>query len=71
MALAMSTRSHGHPIMNRQDKQAGQTVTSPIRKRSVVVSGHKTRVSLEEPFWQALHDIAAACGLSMTALINL
>jgi predicted DNA-binding ribbon-helix-helix protein len=32
---------------------------SPVIKRSVVLAGHKTSVSLEEPFWQALKDIAA------------
>ena len=35
------------------------------RKRSVVVSGHKTSVSLEEPFWQALREIATARGLTV------
>ena len=33
---------------------------SPIVKRSVVLAGHKTSVSLEEPFWRALKDIAAS-----------
>ena len=44
--------------MNREDKQVGQTVASPIRKRSVKVAGHKTSVSLEEPFWHALREIS-------------
>jgi predicted DNA-binding ribbon-helix-helix protein len=55
---------------NRQDKQVGQTVASPIPKRSVVVSGHKTSISLEEPFWQALRELATARGLSVSALIS-
>jgi predicted DNA-binding ribbon-helix-helix protein len=29
-----------------------------IVKRSIVVSGHKTSVSLEEPFWECLKEIA-------------
>ena len=57
--------------MNRQDEQIGQTVASPILKRSVVVSGHKTSVSLEEPFSQALREIATARGLTVRALISL
>ena len=27
---------------------------SPILKRSIVLLGHKTSVSLEEPFWRSL-----------------
>lgn len=40
-----------------------------IRKRSVNIAGHKTSVSLEEPFWDALKAIAAAEGLSLSALV--
>lgn len=32
---------------------------SAIVKRSVVIAGHKTSVSLEDPFWKALKEIAA------------
>lgn len=39
------------------------------RKRSVVLSGHKTSVSLEAPFWDALAKIAALRGKSVNALI--
>jgi predicted DNA-binding ribbon-helix-helix protein len=31
---------------------------SPIVKRSIVVAGHKTSVSLEDTFWEALREIA-------------
>jgi predicted DNA-binding ribbon-helix-helix protein len=31
----------------------------------------ETSVSLEEPFWQALHEIAHARGSSMAALVTL
>jgi predicted DNA-binding ribbon-helix-helix protein len=31
---------------------------SAISKRSIVVGGHKTSVSLEDPFWAGLKDIA-------------
>lgn len=40
-----------------------------LRKRSVLVAGHKTSVSLEPAFWDELRAIAAARGLSMNALI--
>ena len=43
---------------------------SAVRKRSVIVAGHKTSVSLEEPFWEELATIAAARGQSISALIG-
>ena len=39
------------------------------RKRSLTIAGHRTSVSLEDPFWQALKDIAAERGLPLAALI--
>jgi len=30
------------------------------KKRSLTIRGHRTSVSLEDPFWEALRDIAAA-----------
>ncbi|HSR71475.1 MAG TPA: ribbon-helix-helix domain-containing protein, partial [Kiloniellales bacterium] len=41
-----------------------------VKKRSVKIAGHKTSVSLEEAFWQALKEIARADGISVTALIE-
>jgi predicted DNA-binding ribbon-helix-helix protein len=31
---------------------------SPVVKRSIVVAGHKTSVSLEDAFWNSLKEIA-------------
>lgn len=39
-------------------------------KRSVVIAGHATSVSLEPEFWQVLQEIAVAEGLSVAALIR-
>lgn len=41
-----------------------------IRKRSVLIAGHATSVSLEEAFWKALKEITEAKGLSLNALIT-
>lgn len=43
---------------------------SKIRKRSVLVSGHATSVSLEEDFWAALKRMSLARGQSMNELIS-
>jgi predicted DNA-binding ribbon-helix-helix protein len=40
-----------------------------IIKRSVRIAGHATSVSLEAAFWQGLHDIAAARGITVNALL--
>ncbi|MBT6095647.1 MAG: ribbon-helix-helix domain-containing protein [Rhodospirillaceae bacterium] len=40
-----------------------------IRKHSVVLAGHRTSVSLEDAFWEALKGIAAAEGKSLNELI--
>ena len=42
---------------------------SPVSKHSIVIAGHKTSVSLEDAFWQALKEIAAARDVSLTELI--
>ena len=42
---------------------------SHLEKRSVTIAGHRTSVSLEAPFWDALKEIAAARGLATNALI--
>jgi len=31
---------------------------SPIIKRSIMIASHRTSISLEEPFWRGLKDIA-------------
>jgi len=43
---------------------------SKERKRSLVIAGHSTSVSLEEPFWEALREIAAGEGRSVAALVG-
>ena len=43
---------------------------SPVVKRSIVIAGHKTSVSLEEPFWRGLKDIAATRRVSLSDLVG-
>ncbi len=40
-----------------------------VVKRSVLIAGHRTSVSVEEPFWRELKRIAAARGMSVAALV--
>jgi predicted DNA-binding ribbon-helix-helix protein len=41
-----------------------------VRKRSVEIAGHRTSVSIEEPFWEALKEVATREGLSMNELVT-
>ena len=41
-----------------------------IGKYSVALDGHRTSVSLEPEFWQALKEIAAARRESLSALVT-
>ena len=40
-----------------------------VIKRSLVVAGHATSVSLEEPFWRELRHLADRRGLTVPALV--
>lgn len=42
---------------------------SPVVKRSIVVAGHKTSVSLEDEFWRALKEIANERGLTLSDMV--
>ena len=40
-----------------------------MRKHSVVISGHRTSISLETAFWDALRELAKERGRSVSALV--
>jgi predicted DNA-binding ribbon-helix-helix protein len=44
-------------------------MNSPVVKRSIVIAGHKTSVSLEEAFWKGLKDIAAARDTTLSDVV--
>jgi predicted DNA-binding ribbon-helix-helix protein len=43
---------------------------SPVVKRSIVLAGHKTSVSLEDAFWEGLKDIAKARRVTLSNLVG-
>jgi predicted DNA-binding ribbon-helix-helix protein len=43
---------------------------SPVIKRSVVIAGQKTSVSLEDAFWVALKEIAASRQMNLSELVT-
>jgi predicted DNA-binding ribbon-helix-helix protein len=44
---------------------------SSVLKRSVAISGHKTSVSLEEPFWREVKEIAHGRDMTLSQLISM
>jgi len=47
----------------------GQTVKSSVSKRSIIIAGHKTSVSLEDEFWNGLKEIASERGMTLAELV--
>ena len=43
--------------------------TTKVAKRSLVIAGHRTSISLEEAFWRALSGQASAHGRSIASLV--
>jgi predicted DNA-binding ribbon-helix-helix protein len=47
-----------------------RTQKSRVLKRSIFISGRKTSISLEDEFWEALREIAAQQGVTMSTLVS-
>ncbi len=68
-----AARNHGTGMTPSNMSQTD--LTHPVnpgemRKRSVVIAGHRTSVSLENAFWSALKTIAGARGLTVNQLVT-
>jgi len=53
-----------------ENRQVRSVKEFAVVKRSVVVGGHKTSVSLEDAFWTSLKDIATRRGLTLSTQID-
>jgi predicted DNA-binding ribbon-helix-helix protein len=47
----------------------GEAVKSSVIKRSIVIAGHKTSVSLEDAFWDSLKEIAGERDMTLAELV--
>jgi predicted DNA-binding ribbon-helix-helix protein len=47
----------------------GRSLKSSVTKRSIVIAGHKTSVSVEDEFWNSLKKIARERGTTVPALV--
>ncbi|GLR85914.1 ribbon-helix-helix domain-containing protein [Bradyrhizobium iriomotense] len=43
---------------------------SPVVKRSIVVAGHKTSVSLEAAFWNGMKEISGLRNMTLSELVG-
>jgi predicted DNA-binding ribbon-helix-helix protein len=43
---------------------------SAVQKRSVVIDGHKTSVSLEEAFWNGMKEISGLRNMTLSELVG-
>jgi predicted DNA-binding ribbon-helix-helix protein len=48
----------------------GSDMKSSIVKRSVIIGGHKTSISLEDEFWHCVRDIADQQRVSVSTLLK-
>lgn len=51
-------------------KPGSNHMKSPVAKRSIVIGGHKTSVSLEEAFWSSMKEIAGARRITLSDLVS-
>jgi predicted DNA-binding ribbon-helix-helix protein len=42
---------------------------SPVVKRSIVIAGHKTSISLEDAFWKGLKEIAGQRNMTLSEMV--
>ena len=50
--------------------EAGTIMKSLVVKRSIVLAGHKTSVSLEDEFWNALKKIASDRHVTLSEVVG-
>lgn len=72
MANMLDPGSIRYETMQDETLQDGTTETEPtaIKKRSVVIAGHRTSISLENVFWISLRHLATQRGISVNQLVS-
>jgi predicted DNA-binding ribbon-helix-helix protein len=60
-AVAVETADRVHPPQGRK--------SSSVVKRSVIRNGHKSSISLEDQFWDALREIAEGEKVAISTLV--
>jgi predicted DNA-binding ribbon-helix-helix protein len=66
--LESENQAHGHGTETPSASEGH--LKSRVVKRSLVVGGHKTSVSLEDAFWLELRAIAQSLGVHLSQLVG-
>ena len=56
--------------LSTPDRKARRNPHSPVLKRSIRLAGNKTSISLENPFWNCLREIAHSENIPVDTLIE-
>ena len=64
-----SVRHSGKAMPSKLERLGGIFMKSAIVKRSIVVAGHKTSVSLEDAFWNGLKEIVRERHMTLSELV--
>ena len=72
MSGCRQNKTPKHAMMRREFACVleGDAMKSSVIKRSVMVSGHKTSITLEDAFWSCLKEIAQAQGATIAQTIT-
>ena len=67
-----STSAEGRmfPVLDHRIDGEDVSMKSPIVTRSIIVAGHKTSVSLEEPFWNGIKEISSQRDIALSELVG-
>jgi predicted DNA-binding ribbon-helix-helix protein len=57
-------------MVKRTALQQEVTMQTVIVKRSIVIAGHKTSVSLEDAFWNSLKDIGRSSDQTLSEIVG-
>ena len=66
LLLGIARNNLGQHRIDREEL----STASPIVKRSIVVAGHKTSVSLEEAFWNGMKEISGLRSMTLSELVR-
>jgi predicted DNA-binding ribbon-helix-helix protein len=68
--IATARAKPNHVTMRSGANIRGHIMKSAIVKRSIVIDGHKTSVSLEDAFWSSLKNIARTEGVPVSKMVT-
>ena len=70
-ALDESTKDRASQVSgSAPHRRRRRIMKSPVVKRSIVVAGHKTSVSLEEAFWNGMKEISGLRSMTLSELVG-